>query len=252
MTVETAWFGSLDDRTNGMFREWLRGRYDDVQALNAAWDTPYDDFEDVDPRDWAVFDYQGHNHGAAAHPEAVEDHVAFRSATLREALARQGEIVRAKYPDVLLLAEVPYQYGSTHPHARDFRLSCGTNPEACDYADIVLSRSTAPLTADEVEIMRERQRSLGQRFVLPHRTYGDWDLPRESPGFEPHVRAYADQAAAVGNGCGFYSWNEMGDTHVAYTPEFEESQQWTEDKAERAIELLGAMVGRYREMVAVE
>ena len=53
--------------------------------------------------------------------------------------------MRKRRPDVLFLAEVPYQYEAEHPHAKNYRITYGANPESCDYADIVLFRCTGPL-----------------------------------------------------------------------------------------------------------
>ncbi len=128
----------------------------------------------------------------------------------------------------------------------------GANPEACDYGDIVLFRATGPLSDDEVRSMREREQATGQRFVLTYRTYSDWDIAPDAARFGAHVETYAAQAASVGAGFGFYSWNEMVDTHVAYAPGATHVETWTMERSERAIGVLGAMVARYREMVGTQ
>ncbi len=60
----------------------------------------------------------------------------------------------------------------------------------------------------------------------------------------------AGQAAALGDGFGFYSYNEMVDTHLAYTSAMTaiEQQGWSPDRAERAIGLVEAMVAKYRQL----
>lgn len=164
--VESAWHGSFDDTTNLLFCRWIRDRYRDIKALNDSWRTEYSDFFHIDPRDTAIFDYSGHVDGKAKHPTAVEDHIEFRSEIISDSLARMAALVRQKYPDVLFLAEIPYQYGSEHPHARGYRIGYGANPRSCDYADIVLFRNTGPLSAKEAKSLKEHQARTGQKFIL--------------------------------------------------------------------------------------
>jgi hypothetical protein len=250
LSVESAWDGSFDESTNLLFCRWLRGGYKNVGALNAAWGTKYSDFFDVDPRDASIFDYPGQIAGKANHPAAVEDHVEFRAEMISDSLARMTALVRRKYPDVLFLAEIPYQYGSEHPHARAYRITYGANPRSCDYADIVLFRSTGPLDDAEAKVLRDYQARTGQKFVLTYRTYSDWDIAPDSPAFSNAVSLYAGQAASLASGFGFYSFNEMGDTHMAYSPAMSAGEQkgWTPERSQRAIALLEAMVKRYREI----
>lgn len=248
--VESAWNGSFDDATNARFRDWLAARYDDIAAVNRAWGTAYDSLTAVDPRDTVVFDYDGE----PAHPRALEDHVEFRSQTISSSLGRMADRVRAAHPEVLFMAEVPYQYGSLHPHAEGYRVSYGANPSSCDYADLVLFRNTGPLNQAEADALAAARERTGQRFVLTYRTYSDWAVPADDPRFAAAVALYGGQAAELGDGFGFYSWNEMVDVHVAYSPTPPNVglvTEWTEEQAERAIGLLAAMVGRYRELVGV-
>ncbi|MCC6729313.1 MAG: beta-galactosidase [Chthonomonadales bacterium] len=248
LSVESAWGGSFDDGTNAMFRHWLRRRDGALERLNARWGTRYASWAAVDPRDVAVFDYAGHVKGAARHPAAVEDHVAFRAEMLNRSLARMAREVRRAHPEVLFMAEIPYQYGSEHPHARAYRIDYAANPESCDYADIVLFRCTGPLSASEIETLAKHRRRTGQRFVLTYRTYSDWDVAADAPGFARSVSSYAEQAARHGDGFGFYSFNEMVDTHLAWSPGLG-PEGWTRERSERAIGLAAAMVRRYRSLV---
>ena len=89
------------------------------------------------------------------------------------------------------------------------------------------------------------------KFILTYRTYSDWDVDPESSAFNDSVRTYAEQAASLANGFGFYSFNEMGDTHVAYSSAMSEEEQkgWTAKRADKAIKLIGAMVKLYMESV---
>ncbi len=250
LSVETAWDGSFDDRTNERFRARLKRKYGAIARLNAAWGTSYGAFGDVQPRDAAVFDYMGHIAGKAAHPRAVEDHVAFRAQTIAESLREMGKAVRRKYPDVLFMAEAPYQIDAEHPHARSYRIQYAANPESCDWAEILLLRCTGPVSASETQALREHQKRTGQQIILTYRTYIDWDLAPTSAMFGKSVDLYAKQAASLASGFGFYSFNEMVDTHVAYSPVFVSpaAPEWTPEKSERAIGLMGAMVKRYVEL----
>jgi len=252
LSVESAWIGGFDARSAKLFRKWLAIKYGDIGKLNGHWGTALKSFEAVEPRDVKLFDYSGHVAGQARHPAAVEDHVAFRAETTSKSLARMAALVRARRPDVLFLAEVPYQYDAEHPHAKDYRIVYGANPESCDYADIVLFRCTGPLAASEAQSLERHRRRTGQRFVLTYRTYSDWDVRPGTDAFQQSVRLYADQAAALGDGFGFYSFNEMVDTHLAYSPAMSAQQPsgWSPERAERAIGLAGAMVRRYLQQVA--
>lgn len=247
LSVESAWEGSFDETTNLLFCRWLRHRYEDVSALNDAWGTSYSSFFDVNPKDVAIFDYSAHQEGKAQYPVAVEDYIEFRAEIISDSLAYMAALVRQKYPEVLFLAEIPYQYGSKHPHARGYRINYGANPRSCDYADIVLFRNTGPLSQAELESLHYHQARTGQKFILTYRTYSDWDMTPNSGAFGQAVELYAGQAASQANGFGFYSFNEMVDVHLAYSP-LGAAPQWTRERAEKAINLMGGMVKRYREL----
>ncbi len=255
--VEAAWAGSFDEQSNLMFCQWLRGRYKDIKALNEAWGTVYGGFLHVDPRDAKIFDYAAHPKGKAKHPQAVEDHVAFRSKVVSDSLAAMAKRVRQKHPDVLFMAEIPYQYGSTHPHAVGYRIGYAANPESCDHADIVLFRATGPLNDQEIETLRKHRARTGQKFVLAFRTYSHWGNPRSPAELERFVAQRAEQAASLFNGLGFYSWNEMVDVHVAHSPQMANASLGPEakrsafppEKSERAIKVLQAITQRYRQLV---
>jgi len=247
--VEAAWNGSFDDETNQRFRTWLKKRYTGLERLNRSWNTQYESFEEIDPKDKTVFDYESHPGDKAKHPLAVEDHVEFRAQTISSSLGAMAEKVRGKHPEALFLAEIPYQYDSQHPHAKGYRIAYGANPSSCDYAEMVLFRNTGPLTEAEIQALAQARERTGQRFILTYRTYSDWDIPPNDPRFRRSVELYASQAAELGDGFGFYSWNEMVDVHVAYSPSPPKKQDWTREQAQRAIALMGEMVRKYRELV---
>lgn len=252
LSVESAWVGGFDDASNARFRAWLARRYSGVKALNARWGTTFATFEAVDPRDTTVFNYTGHISGKAAHPNAVEDHVAFRAETISQSLAAMGAKVRATWPDVLLLAEIPYQYGSGHPHAVGYRIGYGANPESCDYADIVMIRCTGPLNDDEITALSQARRRTGQRFILSYRTYATWGDEIDDAKHSQLAAAFATQAATVADGLGFYSWNEMVDVHLAFAPEAPNPHNQSALSSQRAIALVKDIVRRYRANVRAD
>jgi hypothetical protein len=213
LTVETGWDGaSFDDETNALFRAWLQRHYRGLPALNRAWGTHFERLADVNPRDEAVFGY-GRLAGDPR-PEnvtpALRDHARFRAELINKALAAAGRLVRAKHPEVLLLAEVPYTFSTGHPHAVNHRIMAASLPQAVTYADIVMFRTVSPIFSQtELDDCRMLERR-GQRVILAHRTYEALNFcpaqaQREIPG----------QAAGWAHGLGYYSWNEMGDVHIA-------------------------------------
>lgn len=255
LSVEQAWVGpsSFDEGTNTLFARWLRNRYEDIGALNAAWGTSYSGFFEVDPKDTAVFDYQRHQAGGSAHPAAVEDHIEFRSGLVSDSLERQKHLLRRTHPEALILAEVPYQFASRHPHAEDYRISYGCNPSICDYADMVLFRNTGLLDNEEAEYLRTYRTRTGKPVVLTWRTYSDWGIARDDQEAERIAELIARQAAELGSGLGYYSWNEMVDVHLVApgpgSPVNEFSME--PEVAERAIEFVGRINDAYLRVVGM-
>jgi hypothetical protein len=222
--------GSFDDRTNALFREWVDGEYDhDIGKLNDAWGTEFASFDDIDPRDRAIFDYESHPEGRARHPQAVEDHVEFRSQMVNRGLRAIKDRVRETYPNVLIATELPYQLASHHPHGIGYRVGYGANPSSTCHAEILFSRMTGPMNAREREVLAGHIRETGQKVILCYRTYRDWGTPVNEGGPDPNeiARLYADEAAQCAHGIGFYSWNEMVDCHLAPPGEGSPMNDWT-------------------------
>jgi len=209
LSVEQGWGGpsSFDEGTNTLFCRWLEDKYGgDLSALNAAWGTSFNTFWDVDPTDKALFDYPAAAEGA--HKPPVDDHVEFRSQLVSDSLARQAALLRKTHPEVLILAEVPYQFESQHPHAISYRVMYGCNPSVCDYADIVLFRCAGLMSGAEEDYLRDYRARTGKPVVITYRTFSDWG---EMPAAAELI---AGQAAKLGSGLGYYSWNEMVDVHL--------------------------------------
>lgn len=247
LSVELAWEGGFDTRTTERFREWLLQLRGTIEQVNAAWATDYARLEDVDPRDTHVFDYAGLQAGTAEHAQAVEDHIEFRSQMISDSLARQAALLREKHPDVLILAELPYQFASRHPHAESYRTTYATNPSCARSADILWFRCTGPLSQEEGDFLARWREATGQPAVLTFRTYSDWAHARSASECERDAGLLPEQAVTWGSGFGFYSWNEMGDTHAAPSPpaEWGKPGALTPAESDRAAELMAAMVRRY-------
>ncbi len=252
LSVELGWpDGGFDDATNLLFIRWVRNKYGTIGALNRAWGTNYASFWDVDPCDTKIFDFEAHNQGRANYPQAVEDHVEFRAELISDSLGMMATLLRRKHPEVLILAELPYQFGSRHPHARAYRINYAANPSCARSADILFFRCTGILNPAEAKTLSDWVAETRQPAILAYRTYSDWAAPRTPEQIRQSAELYARQAAELANGFGFYSWNEMVDTHVAPSqPEdLGKPGALTAEQARHAIALVREMVRRYLELV---
>lgn len=254
LTVELEWEGSCDTVTQQMFRTWLRARYgNDIAGLNKAWGTKIAGFEQIDMCDRSLFDLAAHRERKAAHPNAVEDHVEFRSQVQDDCLAEMKRRLKAKYSDLVIAAELPYQFGGAHPHAEGYRVINGANPSSSYHADILMIRATDSLTPDEERKLLDHKKRTGQQIILTYRTYQPWgrDLISGKRTQADMNRQFADQAARVAEGFGFYSWSEMVDTHVVADPDppFHPTERISAEESEAWIEALGGMAARYHSVV---
>ena len=126
-------------------------------------------------------------------------------------------MVLKRYPEMLFLAEVPYTFGSDHPHAVGHTYGAAMLPEAVAYADIVMFRTVGNnFTAPEQAACRKLL-AQGKAVILSHRTY-----EAQSFTYPDAAQIIAGQAASFANGLGYYSWNEMVDTHIAQRPDTEQ------------------------------
>lgn len=253
LSVELAWAdGGFDEATNMLLIRWLRQRYGDIGKLNAAWGTAFSGFWDINPHDTTVFDYANLQAGKARHPQAVEDHIEFRSGLISDSLGMTAAVLRRTVPDVLILAELPYQLGSRHPHAEGYRIGYAANPSAARSADLLLLRCTGPLDEAEARTLAAWRQETGQPVILTYRTYSDWGTrTRSAEDTARNAALYAGQAADLADGFGFYSWNEMVDTHVAPSPEAEQGKPGalTAAQSGNAVALMAEMVKVYLQKV---
>ena len=117
---------------------------------------------------------------------------------------------------------------------------------------MVLLRCTGLLNAAEARALRQWKAITGQPVILTYRTYTDWAAPRSPDELRRLAEMYARQAADLGNGFGFYSWNEMVDTHVVPSPPEDQDKPGalTPEQSRRAVALMAAMARRYLELVS--
>jgi len=252
LSVELAWADGFDEATTMLFIRWLRETYDDgIGQINAAWGTDYASLWDIDPTDSTIFDYANLQAGKAEHPKAVEDHIEFRAGLISDSLGMMAAVLRRTHPDVLILAELPYQFASRHPHAEGYRINYAANPSCVRSADMIYFRCTGPINAEEAEFLKNWTEQTGQPAVLTYRTYSDWANERSTEDTAKSADLYAGQAAKHANGFGFYSWNEMVDTHVAPSRPEDKDQRGalTPEQSARSVALMRAMVQRYLELV---
>ncbi len=237
LTVEAAWpdMGGTGPESAFHLSRWLRDSYEgDIARLNQAWHTDYRDFFAIDPSDKSLFNYDAYVAAGAPDPltepacgEPVEpasqfrpvtDHIQFRARLTSDALAAMKSRLLPRYPDLLILAELPYQFGSQHPHALGYFAYNAAVPAMLDYADIVLLRTTGDLDDREQQLVRDYILRTGKPVIAAHRI-----SPYQGPGpaqgtDEETAERYAQQAADYCSGLGYYSWNEMVDVHMVADP----------------------------------
>lgn len=211
--VELGWEDvSFDAATNERFRGWLRGQYADIDALNAEWGTAYADFAAVDPRDTTVFDYSELQQ--PRQPPAVEAHCRFRAELCRDAMAAVCDRLRQRHDDLLFAAELPYEFGYAHPHALGYQWQYAALPAIAAWADILVIRTGGDPGEPSLSLLRDYVARTGCMLILTHRI-----SPAQGPGRGPLdaalIRRFATLSADLNAGLGYYSWNEMVDTHVA-------------------------------------
>lgn len=222
LSVEVKWAGSYDPQTEQMLRLWLRSKYgNDIRKLNKKWLTSYTGFEQIDQHDTAVFDIEGFLKGVSKHPNAVEDHVEFRSQVVDNALAEMKRRLLVKYPDLLIATELPYQFAGLHPHAEAYRVEYGANPSAVRHADILVIRASDSLAPSEKKALIAERKRTGQKIILTYRfssSYWGPKLRSDKSVYTLIDKVFAKQAAEIADGFGIYSWNEMVDPHVVPDP----------------------------------
>ncbi len=218
ITVELEWSGSNDEETNKRFRKYLKDKYSYTSRLNKAWGTKLGSIDEVELMDPRLFDIEGCSAGKAKLTRAVEDQIAFRAKVQNDAMAEIKRRLKLKYPDLLIATELPHEMFTDHPAERSYRINGAATPETTLHADITVLRCTGLLTQKTEDALIKWQKDTGQRLVITYRTYRG----KEKAVMEGRDTDYfriGEQAARIGDGFGFYSWNEMVDTHIAAEPD---------------------------------
>lgn len=218
LTVEAAWLwqSSLDSGTRVLFIQWLRDKYETVESLNVIWRTEFDNFFQIDPTDEELFDYQEAMDSAKrVIPQPVMDHVLFRAELVSDAMSLMKARLRKTWPNLLIVAEIPYPFADEHPHAWSYTLDSGSIAPMVKYADWLILRGGGRLTQKSRDAISDHVDMTGQKVVVAHRI-----SPTQGPGralvkgMDDIAKNYANEAAIYFNGIGYYSWNEMVDVHM--------------------------------------
>jgi len=211
--VELGWeLVSFDNETNKLFRKWLKARYKRIDKLNTRWGTSYKSFDEINPCDRKIFDYSQLQKEHQSPP--VEDHVLFRAELCRDVFKKIAHRLKEKYPDLLLVGELPYEFDYIHPHAFGYKWEYAALPVIAEWADILVIRSGGRPSQHSLNMMADFTKRTGIKIILTHRISATQG-PGEGSFSYDMARYYATQAAEYAHGIGYYSWNEMFDTHIA-------------------------------------
>lgn len=211
LCVETGWRTdnglplSFDEEANAYFRKWMRASYHDINHLNSKWGTSYKSFDEIDPCDKSVFNYEfedKHNM-----PVAVREHVDFRARLISDALQDVARRVRKKHKHVLFLAEVAYPFSADNLDANVYRWNSPNVYKIVDYADLVMVRTVGNTSAAEVKKEQDLLMLRGKKLILAYRFFGDSTNER--------AISFAVDCAMSANGLGYYNWNETADEACA-------------------------------------
>lgn len=211
LCVETGWRTdeglplSFDEEANAYFRKWMRATYYDINHLNSKWGTSYSSFDEIDPCDKSVFNYDLEDKRNM--PAAVREHVNYRARFINDALQDVARRVRKKHKDVLFLAEVAYPFSVDNPDADIYRWSSPNVYRIVDHADLVMVRTVGNTSAADVKKEQDLLMLRGKKLILAYRFFEDSTSER--------AVSFAADCAASANGLGYYNWNETEDSASA-------------------------------------
>ena len=141
-----------------------------------------------------------------------------KKCVLNDAMQEIKRRLKIKYPDLLIATELPHEMFTDHPAERYYRINGAATPETTLHADITVMRCTGYLTQKTEDALADWQKKTGQRLVITYRTYiGEANAVLNQK--DTSYYRIGAQAARIGDGFGFYSWNEMVDTHIVAEPD---------------------------------
>jgi hypothetical protein len=211
LMVEVGWRNpeglplSFDEETNAYFRKWLKSYYHSLDHLNSKWGTNFKSFDEIDPCDKTVFNYDYPDKDNM--PVAVKEHVLFRARLIADALQDVADQVRKRHKDVILVAEVAYPFSSDHPDAKVYRWNDANEYKAVEFADIIFIRTVGNTSMGQVAKEQELMMMNGKKLVLAYRLFADATPERAA--------AFALDCACSANGIAYYNWNEKADDSSA-------------------------------------
>ncbi|MBO4547850.1 MAG: hypothetical protein J5758_01410 [Abditibacteriota bacterium] len=201
--------------------------------------------------DAKLFDFEAWLAGKAKHVRAIKDQIDFRAKVQNDAMAEIKRRLLEKYPDLLIATELPYEMYSDHPHGRGYAAYGAATPDTTRHAEINVLRCTGCLSTKTEDALIKWQRDTGQHLVITYRTYravADQMIREKNTDY---YRIGA-QAARIGDGFGFYSWNEMVDTHIAAEPDPDKpygGEYMNIDQSNAWLALAAQQIREYRSIV---
>lgn len=211
LMVEVGWRNpeglplSFDEDTNAYFRKWIKAYYHNLDHLNSKWGTSFKSFDEIDPCDKAVFNYDQPDKDNM--PPAVKEHVLFRARLIADALQDVASQVRKRHKDVLFVAEIAYPFSADHPDAKVYRWNNANEYKAVEFADIIFIRTVGNTSVGQVAKEQELMMMNGKKLILAYRLFAD-ATPKRAVGF-------ALDCASSANGLAYYNWNEKADDSSA-------------------------------------
>lgn len=196
---------SFDDDTNAYFRKWMKASHYDLAQLNSRWGTEYTSFDEIDPRDKAIFDYAFEDKQNM--PAAVKAHVEFRARIISDALQAVAKEVRKKHKDVVFAVEIAYPFSSDNPDAAAYRWNNANDLRIADFSNIVFIRTVGNTSAGQVKKDQDILMMNGKKVILGYRFFGD--------SSDARAVSFALDCASSANGLGYYNWNETADNASA-------------------------------------
>ncbi|MBR4748585.1 MAG: hypothetical protein IK083_03315 [Abditibacteriota bacterium] len=251
ITVELEWQGSDDEVSCQLFRKHLLAKYTDIAGINKAWGTRFGSADEIRLMDMKLFDFEAYLAGKARHTRAIKDQIDFRARVQNDAMAEIKRRLKNKYPDLLIATELPYEMYSQHPHGRGYEAYGAATPETTRHAEINVLRCTGYLSKKTEDALIKWQKDTGQHLVITYRTYramADFMIREKKTDYY----GIGAQAARIGDGFGFYSWNEMVDTHIAAEPDIDHpygGEFMNKDQSDAWRALASQQIREYRSIV---